>query len=200
MGLTTSIELTDQDLKELQTVTGCKAFSRSVSFHQIKRLYSRFSTLDKKHQGYLTREDFLRIPELAINPLCERIVDMFFSEAQNNRDEVPGVNFKTFATTLAVFKPMSRRNPIRNTKESKIKFIFDIYDTSNHGYITRDDLYNILRMLVGESLQQESLGTVVDHVYNDADINHDGKISLSEFAKLMENSGIEEKLSITFLK
>ena len=42
---------------------------------------SRFSSLDKQEKGYLTREDFLRIPELAINPLGDRIVHSFFSES-----------------------------------------------------------------------------------------------------------------------
>ena len=44
---------------------------------QVLRLYDRFQRLDKNETGYLTREDFLRIPELAINPLAERIIDMF---------------------------------------------------------------------------------------------------------------------------
>lgn len=45
---------------------------------QIERLYSRFTSLDKADNGFLSREDFLRIPELAINPLGDRIVHAFF--------------------------------------------------------------------------------------------------------------------------
>jgi calcineurin B family protein 1 len=44
-------------------------------------LYSRFLNLDRQSRGYLDREDFLRIPELAINPLGDRIVDAFFTES-----------------------------------------------------------------------------------------------------------------------
>ena len=54
---------------------------------QIERLYSRFSSLDKQGRGYLTREDFLRIPELAINPLGDRIVHAFFVESKNSEDD-----------------------------------------------------------------------------------------------------------------
>ena len=46
------------------------------------RYVSRFSSLDKQEKGYLTREDFLRIPELAINPLGDRIVHSFFTKSQ----------------------------------------------------------------------------------------------------------------------
>lgn len=50
----------------------------TVTANQIERLWSRFTSLDKQQKGYLTREDFLRIPELAINPLGDRIVHAFF--------------------------------------------------------------------------------------------------------------------------
>lgn len=54
---------------------------------QIERLYSRFSILDKQGRGYLTREDFLRIPELAINPLGDRIVHAFFAESKTSDND-----------------------------------------------------------------------------------------------------------------
>ena len=59
---------------------------------QIERLYARFTSLDKNSHGFLTREDFLRIPELAINPLGDRIVHAFFYESKNTEEE--RVDFK----------------------------------------------------------------------------------------------------------
>ncbi len=59
-------------------------FNLTVSRNQIVRLYSRFINLDKRGQGYLDRDDFLRIPELAINPLGDRIVDAFFMHRYAN--------------------------------------------------------------------------------------------------------------------
>uniref|UniRef100_A0A671KIQ2 Calcineurin-like EF-hand protein 1 n=1 Tax=Sinocyclocheilus anshuiensis TaxID=1608454 RepID=A0A671KIQ2_9TELE len=50
------------------------------SHSQITRLYSRFHSLDKGENGALSREDFQRIPELAINPLGDRIINAFFPE------------------------------------------------------------------------------------------------------------------------
>lgn len=35
----------------------------------------------------MTREDFLRIPELAINPLGDRIVHAFFHESKNAAED-----------------------------------------------------------------------------------------------------------------
>ncbi|KTF82183.1 hypothetical protein cypCar_00036082, partial [Cyprinus carpio] len=56
-----------------------------VSHSQITRLYSRFHSLDKGENGALSREDFQRIPELAINPLGDRIINAFFPEGTNKK-------------------------------------------------------------------------------------------------------------------
>merc|ERR1712227_1181969 len=56
-----SLQLQPEDITAIQEETG-------FNQNQIERLYSRFSSLDKQDKGYLSREDFLRIPELAINP------------------------------------------------------------------------------------------------------------------------------------
>ncbi|MFH4974436.1 hypothetical protein AB6A40_001145 [Gnathostoma spinigerum] len=73
MGNSSSLMLQEDEIQSIAEETG---FSRN----QIVRLYSRFLSLDKQGRGYLDRDDFLRIPELAINPLGERIIDAFFIE------------------------------------------------------------------------------------------------------------------------
>ena len=74
--------------EEIEAITEETGFTKQ----QIERLYARFSSLDKQSHGYLTREDFLRIPELAINPLGDRIVHAFFYESKNTDEEK--VDFK----------------------------------------------------------------------------------------------------------
>jgi len=71
-----SLQLQEENIEQISQQTG-------FTSNQIQRLYSRFSSLDKEHKGYLTREDFLRIPELAINPLGDRIVHAFFRERED---------------------------------------------------------------------------------------------------------------------
>ncbi|EDL27957.1 mCG9726, isoform CRA_c [Mus musculus] len=93
MGSRASTLLRDEELEEIKKETG---FSHS----QITRLYSRFTSLDKGENGTLSREDFQRIPELAINPLGDRIINAFFSEGEDQ------VNFRGFMRTLAHFRPI----------------------------------------------------------------------------------------------
>ena len=93
------------------------ALSITVTPNQIERLYSRFTSLDRGDCGTLSREDFLRIPELAINPLGERIVNAFFEESGNDR-----VNFLQFMQVLAHFRPIKKNSPNRlNSRQQKLK-------------------------------------------------------------------------------
>lgn len=88
-----------------------------VTPNQIERLYSRFTSLDRGDCGTLSREDFLRIPELAINPLGDRIVNAFFDESGNDR-----VNFLQFMQVLAHFRPIKKNSPNRlNSRQEKLK-------------------------------------------------------------------------------
>lgn len=62
MGNHSSLMLRQDEIAAIQQETG-------FTPNQIERLYSRFTSLDKGDNGFLCREDFHRIPELAINPL-----------------------------------------------------------------------------------------------------------------------------------
>jgi hypothetical protein len=59
-------------------------FSSILGFtpKQLQRLYTRFQELEKRTPptGYLTREDLLGIPEVALNPLGERLVDVIIND------------------------------------------------------------------------------------------------------------------------
>lgn len=73
--------------------------------------------MDRGDCGTLSREDFLRIPELAINPLCERIVHAFFEDSTDER-----VNFRQFMNVLAHFRPInSKKENGLNSREEKLK-------------------------------------------------------------------------------
>jgi len=52
---------------------------------ELKKLYRRFKQLDKDGSGTLTTNEFLSIPDLALNPLLERILQIF---DKNKDDEI----------------------------------------------------------------------------------------------------------------
>jgi len=189
MGNTSSLMLQEEEIEEIQQETG---FSRN----QIVRLYSRFINLDKRGQGYLDRDDFLRIPELAINPLGDRIVDAFFMHSEDNEH----INFRQFMRVLARFRPIEKKKPTPlNSREAKLRFAFNMYDLNGNGYITREEFEVILNMMVGANITQEQLQSIAERTIAEADVDGDGSISFDEFCRAMEKTDIEQKMSIRFL-
>ncbi|KAM6913021.1 calcineurin B homologous protein 1 [Xenentodon cancila] len=194
MGSRASTLLREEEIEEIKKETG---FSHS----QITRLYSRFTSLDKGENGALSREDFQRIPELAINPLGDRIINAFFPEGEDQ------VNFRGFMRTLAHFRPIddnekksaaSSELPL-NSRANKLLFAFRMYDLDRDDKISRDELLQVLRMMVGVNISDEQLGSIADRTIQEADTSGDGCISFNEFMKVLENVDVEHKMSIRFL-
>ncbi|KAF2368330.1 EF-hand domain [Trinorchestia longiramus] len=189
MGNKSSLMLEDSDIKSIQADTG---FSAS----QIERLYSRFTSLDKGCSGSLSREDFLRIPELAINPLGDRIVHAFFQESSDDR-----VNFKQFVRVLAHFRPIKRNQDNKlNSREEKLRFAFKMYDLDDDGSITRDEVLAVLHMMVGENITEDQLISIAERTMLEADADNNQMITFQEFCTILERTDVEQKMSIKFLK
>lgn len=153
--------------------------------------------MDKCDNGCLSRDDFLRIPELAINPLGDRIVEAFFAEIGSNDI---GVNFKQFMRVLARFRPVkkNRDNKLNNRRE-KLRFAFKLYDLDDDDKITKQELLSILHMMVGANISNEQLTSIADRTIIEADRDGDQCISFEEFSNILERTDVEEKMSIRFL-
>lgn len=194
MGSRASTLLREEEIEEIKKETG---FSHS----QITRLYSRFTSLDKGENGTLSREDFQRIPELAINPLGDRIINAFFPEGEDQ------VNFRGFMRTLAHFRPIEDNEKSKNaaaseplnSRTNKLLFAFRLYDLDRDDKISRDELLQVLRMMVGVNISDEQLGSIADRTIQEADTNGDNSISFNEFIKVLEKVDVEQKMSIRFL-
>ena len=111
-GLTaSSLNLTQYDVEEVQEHCGGR-----FNHREIQCLYKRFRSLDKRHKGYISEDELLSIPELAISPLASRVVQVF----QN-------LNFKDFVRLLAAFSD-------RASREDKLQFMFRVYDVDRDGH------------------------------------------------------------------
>ncbi|KAM7325415.1 hypothetical protein ACRRTK_015668 [Alexandromys fortis] len=136
LGSRASILLPDQEIKK-ET-----AFSHSL----ITCLYSRFTSLDKGENETLSREDFQKIAELAINPLGDRIINAFFSEGEDQ------ISFRGFMRTLAHFRPIEDNEKSKdvngpeplNSRSHKLHFAFKLYDLDKYDKIACDELFQVL--------------------------------------------------------
>jgi len=58
---------------------------------------------------------------------------------------------------------------------------FKIYDIDRDGYISNGELFQVLKMMVGNNLKDTQLQQIVDKTIINADTDGDGKISFEEF-------------------
>ncbi|KAE8294865.1 Calcineurin B-like proteinous protein 2 [Larimichthys crocea] len=166
----------------------------------ILRLYERFQFLDKDDTGQLRPEDFGAVRELAMNPIGDRIISAFFSPGQETLD------FASFVRVLAHFRPADS-NRTRdgaqpepaNSSMRKLKFAFQLYDQDRDGKISRAELLQVLRAMLGMQVTEEQLQSIAERAIQEADFDQDDAISFDEFRKSLEKVNIDHKMSIRFL-
>ncbi|OWK10004.1 hypothetical protein Celaphus_00005457, partial [Cervus elaphus hippelaphus] len=65
--------------------------------------------------------------------------------------------------------------------EVDFKVAFRIYDMDKDGYISNGELFQVLKMMVGNNLKDTQLQQIVDKTIINADKDGDGRISFEEF-------------------
>ncbi|XP_044843861.1 calcineurin B homologous protein 2-like [Mauremys mutica] len=195
MGCQSSHPSAIPELDEIMLETG---FSQA----NVVRLYDRFQALDKEQKGYLSKYDLQGIGELAVNPLGDRIINAFFKEGEELTD------FRSFIRVLAHFRPLEkgksnetgRPELTPNSRLRKLQFAFQLYDQDSDGKISRDEMLQVLRLMVGIQVTDEQLACIAERTIQEADQDGDGAISFEEFATSVEKLNIEQRMSLRLLK
>ncbi|KAB0391671.1 hypothetical protein E2I00_008663, partial [Balaenoptera physalus] len=145
---------------------------------EIKRLGKRFKKLDLDNSGSLSVEEFMSLPELQQNPLVQRVIDIFDTDG-NGEVDFKGKEVVFFKTTKFI-EGVSQFS-VKGDKEQKLRFAFRIYDMDKDGYISNGELFQVLKMMVGNNLKDTQLQQIVDKTIINADKDGDGRISFEEF-------------------
>ncbi|XP_046523131.1 calcineurin B homologous protein 2 isoform X1 [Equus quagga] len=175
---------------------------RETGFSQasLLRLYHRFRALDTNKKGYLSRMDLQQIGALAVNPLGDRIIDSFFPDGSLQ------VDFPDFVRVLAHFRPADDedaglRDPREpeplNSRMNKLRFAFQLYDLDRDGKISRHEMLQVLRLMVGVQVTEEQLESIAERTVQEADEDGDGAVSFLEFAKEEEENGSGRQLVVS---
>lgn len=161
--------------------------SQEIPFSQeeLLMLEQRFRRLDKDGSGMLEPNEFFDIPELAQNPLVQRVISVFDKNKDGN------ISFYEFVTGISKLSEAG-------SEEDKMRFLFSIYDIENDGFISNGELFKVLKMMVGNNLTDVQLQQLVDRTIIRADEDFDGKISYAEFCKMIRNLEIGDKLTLHF--
>ena len=113
--------------------------------------------------GTLTKENFIKIL---------RSSDLFLKAFDKNKDG--NISFLEFVQGLNSLSAGA-------SQEEKLRFAFAIYDINGDGFISNGELFMVLKMMVGNNLNDVQLQQLVDRTIIKADTDFDGKISFEEF-------------------
>jgi len=120
-----------------------------------------------------------------MNPLVMRVISIFDTKKDDQ------INFKQFIETLSVFSH-------KGDKRDKLWFAFRVYDIDEDGFISSNELFQVLKMMVGNNLSDWQLQQIVNNTVVEADSDGDGFISFDEFADALSSVDLESKMTIRF--
>lgn len=82
--------------------------------------------------------------------------------------------------------------------QRKLLFVFRVYDADNDGRISLEDLRSILKMMVGNYIEDARLDRIATRAFVEVDVDCDGFIDFPEFCKVFQGKDLDDKLHVKF--
>ncbi|KAM6314862.1 calaxin [Aegotheles albertisi] len=83
---------------------------------------------------------------------------------------------------------------LRGTLEERIKYCFEVYDLNGDGYISREEMFQMLKNSLlkqpSEEEPDEGIKDLVDIALKKMDYDHDGKLSFMDFEKAVRDENL----------
>jgi len=165
--------LTQYDIEEVQ-----EHCNYLFSQQEIVSLYQRFCQLDRSAKGFISADEFLSVPEFAMNPLSQRLLKM-----------VDGLNFKDFVSFLSAFSAKA-------SVAQKIELIFKVYDSDYNGKVTFNDIIEVLRDLTGSFMSDKQREEVLSQVLQEAGYSRESSLLLGDFVKILDKPGLKMEVEV----
>jgi len=134
--------------------------------------------------GLLTEQGFIKIyTQFFPNGDPTKFASLVFRVFDENRDG--SIEFEEFIRALSITS--------RGNLDEKLNWAFRLYDVDNDGYITRQEMYDIvdaIYQMVGQQTVSEDENTPqkrVEKIFDQMDKNHDDKLTLEEFKEGSKN-------------
>ncbi|XP_072139224.1 calaxin [Mobula birostris] len=162
-----------------------KRFNR----HEVLCLMKVFSTLvDTFPEQHITvgldRNKFRNVLHVTFGMTDDMIMDRVFRAFDKDNDSY--VNMKEWIEGLSIF--------LRGTLDEKIKFCFDVFDLNGDGFISREEMFHMLKTsLVKQPTEEdpdEGVKDLVEIALKKLDYDHDNKVSYADFEKAVKDENL----------
>uniref|UniRef100_A0A8V0XL77 Calaxin n=1 Tax=Gallus gallus TaxID=9031 RepID=A0A8V0XL77_CHICK len=112
------------------------------------------------------------------------VMDRVFRTFDRNNDNC--ISVVEWVEGLSVF--------LRGTLEERIKYCFEVYDLNGDGYISREEMFQMLKNSLlkqpSEEDPDEGIKDLVDIALKKMDYDHDGKLSFADFEEAVKNENL----------
>ncbi|XP_071356372.1 peroxisomal ATPase PEX1 isoform X2 [Trachinotus anak] len=132
----------------------------------------------------LDRGTFRRILHNIFGMTNDMIMDGVFRTFDKDNDSF--VSMKEWIEGLSVF--------LRGTLEEKIKYCFHVYDLNGDNYISREEMFHMLKnSLIRQPTEEdpdEGIKDLVEITLKKMDHDHDGRLSFADFEKAVREENL----------
>ncbi|XP_030371120.1 calcineurin B homologous protein 3 [Scaptodrosophila lebanonensis] len=165
----------------------------SLSRSQIQYLYNRFcqfgSEADSLPPRHLHKYNFYS-GRLQLNPLLPTILNCMFGE----RSVISFVDFALFLSTFQAHSLKTTEEQKVEIKNHKLRLLFNMYDHTKDGRITKVDLVMIVHKLFSNLLDHRQIMNIVDSMMSEMDTSDTNQILFNDFCQAFEVFDMTEML------
>nr|XP_043621856.1 calcineurin B-like protein 4 [Erigeron canadensis] len=175
---------TSKNLKKVPTFDPVAlAAETPFTVNEVEALHELFEKLSSSmvDDGLIGKDEF----HLALfrnhdkrNLFADRIFDLFDVNRSGH------IDFNEFVRSLSVFHPKA-------PQADKVLYAFKLYDLRRTGYIEREELKEMVSALLNESdlsLPDDTIESMVDKTFTEADSKGDGRIDQEEWREYVDKN------------
>jgi len=152
-------------------------------------LMNRYERLCKKEEGKLHRIEFRDELNRSFNITDDILMDRVFKAF--DKKSCGTLRQEDYVIGIAKF--------LNGTVDEQVQMAFDVYDLNNDGYISREEMFQLLKFSLVKAPTEEDpdelVKELVEIIMKKLDYDHDGRVSLQDFRGAVS----EEKLLLEAL-
>ncbi|XP_069504547.1 calaxin isoform X1 [Ambystoma mexicanum] len=162
-----------------------KHFSRT-EMESLIQLFQAFMVqgTERTSRNGLDRNKFRNILHNTFGMTDDMIMDRVFRAFDKDNDSY--ISVTEWVQGLSIF--------LRGTLDEKIKYCFDVYDLNGDGYISREEMFHMLKNSLlkqpSEEDPDEGVKDLVEITLKKMDYDHDGKLSYADFEKAVQEENL----------